>query len=287
VEIYIASFAALLSILLLAVVYLADRYEREPIELIQDSFLSGLLGQLVLILAAAATIGDVFWSGSFVLVTMICASIYLPFRLHRQAEVDERFDGIVYTVAFVGGATCVIHLNNLPQVIAASPYRGVIAPGASPDLRDLLIIATWPGFTAEFGQGLVLILAAVLVGAALATLQLRGWPPWQIALVCVAVALATAGLDLVTGGAWPVRGVMLVTSFAVALSIKRRSVFRDRPEPPERDVLIIGLKTALMVLGAALLTTVLLQAVIEPPEAPEPTLTGHEISQSLQPETDS
>jgi hypothetical protein len=52
-------------------------------------------------------------------------------------------------------------------------------------------------------------------------------------------------------------------------------------------VLIIGLKTALMVLGAALLTTVLLQAVIEPPEAPEPTLTGHEISQSLQPETDS
>ena len=51
-EIYIASFAGLLSSLLLVVVYLADRYEREPIGLIQNFFLSGLLGQLVLILAA-------------------------------------------------------------------------------------------------------------------------------------------------------------------------------------------------------------------------------------------
>jgi len=214
VEIYIATFAGLLSTLLLAVVYLADRYEREPIELIQNFFLSGLLGQLVLILAVTAVGGEVSWSGPWILVTMVCAALYLPFQLHRQAEMDERFDGIVYAVALVGGATCVIHLNNLPRVIAASPYRDALAPGAEPDLRDLLILATSPGFTAELGQGLVMILAAVLVGAVLGTLQLRGWSPSRTALVCVVVALAATGLDLLTGGAWPVRGALAVMAVA-------------------------------------------------------------------------
>ncbi len=283
-EIYIATFAALLSTGLLAVVYLADRYEREPIELIQDFFLSGLLGQLLLILAVTAVVGDVFWSGPWVLVTLVCASLYLPIRLSRQPEMDERFDGIVYTVALVGGATCVIHLNNLPRVIAASPYREVIAPGAAPDLRDLLIIATWPGFTAELGQGLVLICAAVLIGGLLGTLQMRGVSSWQTALAAVAVAIATAGVDLVTGGVRPVRGVLVVAAVAVSLAIKRRSVFRDRPEPPERDVLIMGLKTALMVFGAALLASVLLQAVVEQPGAGDVPFSGHEHLQSGQPE---
>ena len=202
-------------------------------------------------------------------------ALYLPFQLHREGEVDERFDGIVYAVALVGGATCVIHLNNLPRVIAASPYRDALAPGAAPDLRDLLILATSPGFAAELGQGLVVILVAVLVGAVLGTLQLRGWSPSQTAFVCVVVALATTGLDLLTGGAWPVRGALAVTAVAVAAAIKRRSVFKARPELPERDVLIMGLKTVLMVFGAALLATVLLQAVVEQP------VTGSHPSQAV------
>ncbi len=278
-EIYIATFAGLLSTLLLAVVYLADRYEREPIELIQNFFLSGLLGQLVLILAVTAVTavtavgGEVSWSGPSILITMVCAALYLPFQLHRQTEMDERFDGIVYAVALVGGATCVIHLNNLPRVIAASPYRDALAPGAEPDLRDLLILATSPGFTAELGQGLVMILAAVLVGAVLGTLQLRGWSPSRTALVCVVVALAATGLDLMTGGAWPVRGALAVMAVAVAVAVKRRSVFKDRPELPERDVLIMGLKTVLIVFGAALLATVLLQAVVEQHYGPDDTVT--------------
>ncbi len=279
-EIYIATFAALLSTLLLAVVYLADRYEREPIELIQDFFLSGLLGQLVLILAATAIIGDVHWSGPWLGITLLSASIYLPFRLHRQSAMDERFDGIVYAVALVGGATCVIHLNNLPRVMEASPYRDVVAPGAAPDLRDLLIIATWPGFTAELGHGVVLIGAAVLVGAVLGTLQLRGLPLWQTALACVITALATFGLDRAAGGEMWARGLLAVVSVAVALAIKSGSVFRDRPAPPERDVLIMGLKTALMVFGAALLATVLLQAVADQQASPEPIITGQAITQS-------
>ena len=282
-EIYVASFAGLLSTLLLAVVYLADRYEREPIELIQNFFFSGLLGQLVIILAITSVGGEVAWSGLWILITMVCAALYLPFQLHRQPEMDERFDGIVYSVAFVGGATCVVHLNNLPGVIAASPYRDALVPGSVPDLRDLLILATSSGFGAELGQGFVLILAAVLVGTVLGTLQMRGWSPWQTACVCVPVALATTGLDLLTGGSWPVRGVLAIAGFAVALTVKRRSVFKDRPEPTERDVLVLGLKTVLMVFGAALLATVLLQAVVEHPEVPDVTITGWDMAHDAPP----
>jgi hypothetical protein len=278
VEIYVASFAGLLSTLLLAVVYFADRYEREPIELIQNFFFSGLLGQLVIILTVTSVGGEVSWSGLWVLITMVCAALYLPFQLHRQTEMDERFDGIVYSVAFVGGATCAIHLNNLPGVIAGSPYRGALIPGAVPDVRDLLILATSSGFTTELGQGFVLILAAVFVGAILGWLQFRGWPPWQTSAVCVAVALGTAGLDLLTGGMWPVRGVLAISGLAVALAVKRRSVFKDRPEPTERDVLVLGMKTVLMVFGAALLATVLLQAVVERPEIPDVTITGWDMA---------
>jgi hypothetical protein len=274
VEIYIASFAGLLSSLLLAVVYLADRYEPEPIELIQDSFLTGLAGQLVLIFLVSSIDGQLMWSGAWVIVTVICAAAYLPFRLHRQAEMDERFDGIVYSVALVGGATCVVHLNNLPGVIAASPYRDALAPGAEPDLRDMLILTGSPGIAGELGLGLVAIMAAILVGAALGMLQMRGWSPWRTAVVCVAVGSAVVGVDLLAGGGWWVRGVLVVTALAVALAVKRRSVFKDRPEPREREVLLMGLKMVLVVFGAALLSMVLLQAVVEQPSVEDELVGG-------------
>ena len=282
-EIYVATFSGLLSTLLLAVVYLADRYEREPIELIQNFFLSGLLGQLVIILAITSVGGEVAWSGPWILLTVAGAALYLPFQLHRQAEMDERFDGIVYSVAFVGGATCVVHLNNLPGVIAASPYRDALVAGAVPDLRDLMILATSSGFAAELGQGFVMILSAVFVGAILGRLQLRGWPPWQTAAACLMGALATIGIDLLTGGSWPMRGVLSVVGLAVVLAVKRRSVFKDRPEPTERDVLVLGMKTVLMVFGAALLATVLLQAVVERPEVPDVTFTRTDMTHDAPP----
>jgi len=280
VEIYITSFAGLLSSLLLGVVYLADRYEREPIELIQNYFLFGLGAQLALLLAAAAVVGDLSWSGPWVLLTVVGAAIFLPFQLHRQPEMDERFDGIVYSVAFVGGAACVIHLNNLPRVIAVSPYRDALASGAAPDLRDLLILAASPEFAAELGQGLFVIIAAVLVGAVLGALQLSGWLPWKTALSSGAVALGATGLDLLTGGAWLVRGILLLVAVAVAVAVKRRSVFKNRPEPAERDVLIMGVKTVLVVLGAVLLATVLLRAVVDQPDDHGRTRVGRHQNQA-------
>ncbi len=267
-EIYIAAFAGLLSSLLLAVVYLADRWEREPVELIQNFFLSGLLGQLLLILAVTSVGGEISWSGSWLLITVVGAGIYLPFQLSREAEMDEPFDGIVYSVALLGGAACVIHLSNLPGVIAASPYHEALASGRVPDLRDLMILATSAGFSVELGRGLMVILLAILIGAIIGSLQMRGWPAWKTALVCVVAVLAVAGLDQASGGAWMARGVLAVAAFAAAVALKRRSAFKHRPEPAERDLLVMGLKTVLMVFGAALLSTVLLQAVVDSPEPP-------------------
>jgi hypothetical protein len=286
-ESYIAIFAGLLGTLLLAVVYLADRYEREPVELIQNSFLTGLIAQLVLMLAVTSLDGAVLWSGWWVVITMVCAAVYLPFQLHGHVEMDEIFDGIVYSVALMGGATCVIHLNNLPGVIAASPYRDALAPGAVPDLRDAVILATSTGFTTELGQGFVLISTAVLVGAALGILQLRGWPPRQTAPVCVGVAFASTGVDLLTGGVWPVRGALAVVAIGAALAVKRRSAFKNRPEPLERDVLIMGLKTVLMVFGAVLLSTVILRAVVEQPDESDGNATRHDHPRDVWLESDS
>jgi hypothetical protein len=138
-----------------------------------------------------------------------------------------------------------------------------------------MILTGSPPFTAEFGQAFVLILTAVFIGAVLGTLQLRGWAPPHTAVVCVIVAVAPIGLDLLTGALLPVRASLAVAALASALALKRRSVFRDRPEAAERDVLILGLKTVLVVFGAALLAIVLLQAVVDQPEAMDPAAAHH------------
>ena len=72
-----------------------------------------------------------------------------------------------------------------------------------------------------------------------------------------------------------VRGVLALVAVAVAVAVKRRSVFKDRPEAAERDVLIMGVKTVLVVLGAVLLATVLLQVVVDQPEVPGRTRVDH------------
>lgn len=268
-EIYIASFAGLLSAVLLAAVYAADRYEPEPIGLIQDFFLSGLLVQLVAILALSATVGSVLWAGPWILATVAGAMLYLPFRLARLQEMDERFDGIVYSAAFVGGAVCVVHLNNLPQIVAASPFRDALAAGAKPDLRDLTILATSPGFAQELGQGFVVLVATAFAGAVIGVLHLRSVQPLRVAAASTLCVILVVGSDFAFGGSWILRGSLFVSLMVVAYLIKRRSVHRDRPEPLERDVLVLGFKTVLIIFGAVLLATVMLGTVVQHPDPPD------------------
>jgi hypothetical protein len=268
-EIYIAAFAALLASLILAIVYAADRWEREPVELIQNSFLAGLLGQLVLVLAAVAVMGEFAWTGPWAVITVLFVALSLPFQLRHQAELDERFDGIVYAVALTAGAVCSIHLFNLPQVLAASPSGGAAAPGAVPDLRDLLILASSPEVAAELGQGLVLVAAAVFIGAVLGALQLQGRAAVQTAAACCAVGLGIVGLDLAFSGRWLVRWLVVAAAVALAAAVKRRSVFRDRPQQPERDLVVAAVKTVLLIFGSALLATVMIHATRAGSEGPE------------------
>ncbi len=266
--IYLPVVSALLSLVVLALVYHADLYEREPIENIQNWFLLGLLVQLVLILIVDAAIGLDLWAGPWILITVGIAALALPFSLRRESELDERFDGIVYTVACLSGATGVIHVHNLPKIMAASPFGSVLAPDAAPGLRDLLILAGSGSFATDLGQTLTILLIAVLIGATLGVLQLGGRGTATIAAACLAVGLAAAGLDLVSGGSWWVRAGLAVAACTAAVLIKRRSVFRGRPQTTESEVLVQAVKTALMVLGATLLAAAVLMAAAPSPGLP-------------------
>ena len=91
----------------------------------------------------------------------------------------------------------------------------------------------------------------------------------RIAAVGAAVAAIAGGADLLAGGGWPFRVGLAAAAVVTAVGVKRRSVFRERPQPSESDLLVMGFKTVLMILGAALLATVLLQAAVEQPQAPD------------------
>jgi hypothetical protein len=265
-EIYIAFVSGALSVVLLAVVYAADRYEPEPIDAIQNAYLAGLLAQLVVILGTTMIAGAMSWSGPWVLVTGVGVALVVPFQLSGRDEVDERFDGIVYTVAAMAGASCVIHLNNLQTISMAAPLDAALGSGAEPDLRDLMILIRSPAVSTELGSWLVLIATAVLVGAVLGSLQLRGMGPASIAPICAAVAVAAIGLDLAMAGHWIIRSVLALAALGSAVALNRRSVFRHRPQAREAETVILGFRTILVVLGAALLTAVILTSVTGPPE---------------------
>jgi hypothetical protein len=274
VEIYIASVAAALSTLVLATVYLADRYEREPIERIQNTFLTGLLGQLIVILSVSVLLGQVQWTGWWMWASVIAVAVYLPLQLRHDEEVDEVFDGIVYAVALVAGVACTIHINDLPQVIRDSPYSSAFVSGAAPDLRDVMIVATSAGLASELGEGLVLILCAVAIGWVTGLLLNRGWRAGRIVAVSVFSGIVILAIDQLTAGHPVTRLALFVLAVALAVAVKRRSVFRDRPQASESAVVTMALKTVLMILGGALLVMVLLQAVVDQPAPPGADLTS-------------
>ena len=176
----------------------------------------------MLVMITTVVAGQILWSGPWLLLTVVGAALTMPFHVRSLAEMDERFDGIVYTVAWLAGATCVIHLNNLPQVASASPFHDALRHGAMPGLRDLLIVGTSPGFAGELGQGLMMIMAGVLVGAMLGVLHMLGRAPGRIAAACAVVGLAAIGADVVGGGAWPIRALLVVAALALSVRVRKK-----------------------------------------------------------------
>ena len=261
--IYVAALTALLSLLVLAMVYLADLFEREPLDLIQNAFLAGLGAQLVLVLGIHRWIGVEAWSGWLYLLTLTVLAIILPMFLAEEKEFDERFDGVVYAVAFTVGAASVVHLFNLPRVAARSPESVALGGGEVPGARDLLLLVTAPGPRGELGDLLALLGVAALAGAVLGVLKLQGRPLIQQVAGMLLAAGLLGGLELSTGGAWPVRVLLAVAAVATTVALKRRSVFRQRHQLPERELFLGSLKTALMILGATVLALALLMSLTD------------------------
>ncbi len=261
--IYVAMLTASLSLLVLALVYAADLWEREPLDLIQNVFLAGLGAQLVLVLGAHRLAGVETWSGWLHALTLAALAIVLPVLLAEEKEFDERFDGIVYAVSFAAGAASVVHLLNLPQAAARHPELVVLGGDATPGARDLLLLVTARGPRGELADLLALLMASALAGAVLGTLKLAGRSiAQQIGATLIAGGLL-AGIDLAAGGWWPVRLALGAAALATAAALKRRSVFRRQSPQPEREVFLGALKTGLMIFGAIVVALALLMSLTD------------------------
>ncbi|MEM7587285.1 MAG: hypothetical protein AAF560_28115 [Acidobacteriota bacterium] len=261
--IYVAALTALLSLLVLTLVYLADRFEREPLDLIQNAFLAGLAAQLALILGVDQMFGIEAWSGPLYLLTLAALAAILPALLADEKEFDERFDGIVYAVAFTVGAASVVHLFNLPRAAARYPESVVLGGGEVPDVRDLLLLLSAPGPRVELSDLFTLVVVAMLAGAVLGVLKLADRPAIQQVAGMLAAGGLLAGLDLAVGGGWPVRVLLAVAAVATSILLKSRSVFRHRNQQPEREIFLGGVKTALMIFGAIVVALAVLMSLTD------------------------
>ncbi len=261
--IYAAVLTALFSLLVLALVYLADLWDREPLDLIQYTFLAGLGAQLLLVLSFHVMGGLATWSGWAYLVTLATLGLYLPALLATEQELDERFDGVVYAVAFAAGAASVAHLFNLPGTVASYPERVVLGGGAAPSMSDLFLLVSLPEPRAELADLLALLLVAALAGAVLGILRLRGRPLSQQIAGTLATALLLGGIDLLTGGIWPVRLVLAVVTVGVAVALKSRSVHRHRSPALESEKFLDTVRSALVILGAITLVLALLMGLTD------------------------
>ncbi len=261
--IYIAALTTVLCLWVLALIYLADLWEREPLDLIQNVFLAGLIAQLTLILAVDRLAGLESWSGWLYALTATALASLLPVVLAEEKELDERFDGVVYAVAFTAGAASVVHLFNLPGAAARHPELVVLDASTAPGFRDLWLLVSATGPRGELVDLLTLLLIAAPAGAVLGTLKLRGRPLGSQIAGTLVVGLALVAVDQAAGGWWPARLTLAAVALVTAVALKRTSVFRRGQPQPEREVFLGALKTGLMIFGAVVLALALLLSLTD------------------------
>jgi hypothetical protein len=181
-------------------VYLADRYEPEPLELVQDTFLLGALAQAGAILAVAAFTHRIGWDGWWIGGTLLGWCSSCPVTCGGSARPTSASTASSYTVSAAAGALCVIHVANLPTIATQSPYRTALAATATPDLRDLLIITGAPGFAHELGRGALIIALAVIAGGVMGHAHMRGARPWAASLVALGITVPVVAADVLSHG---------------------------------------------------------------------------------------
>jgi len=255
---YVVAFSALLAIAVLATVHLSDRWEHEPVEVIQGLFVSGLLLQLGLVVGARVLGAAEDWSGPWMLLTLLAAALALPALALAQREFDEPYDAVVYAGAYFAGGGAVVHIWNLPASLVDSPYRSVLRAEAVPDARDLLLLLSSPDPIRGLVEWLFLLGCGVAIGGVLGRMWTSGPGMLRRTGACAAAALALWGGDVAFGGAVAWRLGLLVVAGGHALILKRGSPHREKPERLEADLVAKAVKTTFLVLGAVFFAMVVL-----------------------------
>lgn len=257
---YLLLVSTLMVAIVLAAVLLFDRHDREPLELVQSCFSLGLLCQLLVALPVAAWTRGEGWGTVLAGFAVLAAMVVVPLRKAGHPELDEPYDGIVYSVAFISGAGCVLHLWNLPALVDGSVHPRLWTVDVV-GIRDLSILLTSPAVGRVALDYLALVAAAALGGAVFGKLHYRGKFSPRAVLLSAVTALGVWGLNQAFTDWWPVAAGTVAAAVAAAIFLKRRSPFRGDAKEPEEDLPIKVVNSLLLVLGSVTLALVLLAVV--------------------------
>ncbi len=262
--VFLVFLAAITAATTLWIAWLSDSWEREPVRAIEDFFLQGVLTQFVLVSLGQRLLGFENWSALGLGAVLVPAALLLPTLLATHAEFDEAYDGIVYAVAFVAGASLVLTLWDIPDLVRDAS-GATLPPGALLGPRDLLLAVTAPSILARIGLHISVMAVAGLAGAVLgmarhryAQTKIAGSGAMLLVVVTVVAAERIAGSP-----SWLHWGLVLAVGIA-AYIVKQRSPFKGRPEALESEVVVKAFKATLMVVGAAVLVLSLLGTLVAP-----------------------
>jgi hypothetical protein len=262
VIVFLVAAAALSTLLVLLAAWYSDRWEREPVSLVENVLLLGLAVELVVVLLARWWFGFESWAEWALAGALVPVGVLLPSTASVTREVDEPFDGIVYSVAFACGSSLVLLLWDLP-VLARTASGEVLEPDVFPGLGDLAGLLLAPHVAARLGGHLSTLAAAALIGGLYGYLQARTPRPSRSALTLSATALAgvLGGLDLLMHGSAWFRVVLAAAAIATASVLKTASPFKRHPASRDGSLAVTSLRTALLVTGAAFLALCVLAGV--------------------------
>ena len=249
------------SLIALLAAWASDTWEREPLESVENVLLLGVAVQVALVLLARWAAGFDAWGALGLLGVALPAGILVPFAAAKLSELDEPYDGVVYSVAFASGSSLVLLLWDVP-VLAREAGGAALQPGVVLGLRDLVALLGAPAVVARLGAHAAAVAVAVLTGAlygVLVGVRDRRRAPLALAGGLLAALLSLA--DLLVQGAWWGRVGLAVLAVIAAFVLKSRSPFRSRPKAPQTDLAVEGVKAALLVIGACFVALCLLASV--------------------------
>jgi len=233
---------------------------------------------VALVLVARWAAGFDAWGALGLLGVALPAGILVPSATARLSELDEPYDGVVYSVAFASGSSLVLLLWDVP-LLARQAGGAALQPGVVLGFRDLVALLGAPAVLERLGAHAAALAVAVLTGAlfgVLAGIPGRRRSPWVLALAGGLLAVLLSLADRLLQGAWWVRLVLAILAVGTAFAVKSRSPFRSRPEAPQTDLAVEGMKAALLVVGACFVALCLLASVAGsdrfefPPDRQEP-----------------